>query len=323
VLSVCAVATHYFAVFPLVGQATALALFGSRRFLVRAVVAVAIVCSPLVLLARHQASAGHTSWIAAASLAQRVRVTAETFALGATFKGSMSHGLLAAFGVLAVVLSAAIGASLFLVVRRTAPDERRAVKIVGLIAGVAIALPLIGALGPADYFLHKNISPALPLLALVVAVGLGCRRAGKLGSAGAAAFVAVGVVLTVMSFAVTSLRRPDLRQVSRELGAPTQARILIFVPRWGILLQQYQGALPSLPAAGRRVAEIDVFTSSDSLPGGTVPPGFRLVRERRGNTFNLFTFRAPSPKRVTPGEVAQNTFSESGLQPVAAFQSPR
>ncbi len=322
VTSVAAIATHYFAIFPFAGELVVLALYGpSRRPLARATVGVVLASIPLLLLARHQAGAGHADWIGASSLPQRIRVTAETFTLGATFKGSLPHSVLAVCGAFAVVAACAIATSAFLLIRRASVAERRAARTIGLIAATAVALPLLGALVHEDYFLHKNLIPVVPLAAVALAVGLGCARSGRLGLLGASALIVAGGALTVLSFAAPSLRRPDVRQVSQLLGRPTEARALVFVPRWRMLLEHYQGALGDLPATGRRLAEIDVFTTSTSLPPGTVPSGFRLERIQHGDTFTIFGFRSPVPVLVRPGELGRRTFSESGLQPVAVVEA--
>ena len=321
-VSIAALATHYFAIFPWVGEVVVLAVFGaSRRLLAWASAAIVVASIPLLLLARHQAGAGHADWIGASSLLQRMRVTAETFTLGATFKGALPHSLLVVCGFLAAVSAVAIAASGFLLVRRSSADERRAALVIGVIAAIGLALPLLGAAVHKDYFLHKNLIPIVPLLAVVLAVGLGCKRAGRLGLLGALALVMAGVALTVTSFAAPSMRRPDVRQVSQLLGPAVRARILIFVPRWRMLLEHYQGTVKDLPARGRRVGEIDVFTTSSSLPAGTVPNGFRLVRVQHGNTFTLFGFRSPTLRSVTPINLGHRTFSESGLQPIAVVQT--
>ena len=320
-VSVAALATHYFAVFPWLGEAVALAVFGApRRLLVRAIAVVALASIPLLVLARHQAAAGHASWIGASSLLERVRVTLETFALGATFKGTLPHAILAACGVVAVAMSAAFVTAGVLLARRATAAERRAAGVAGLIAAVAIVLPLVAALGPGDYFIHKNLITVVPVLAVVVAAGLACARAGRIGTIAAIGLVLAGTALTLMSFAIPSMRRADLRRVSQQLGRPARERVVVFVPRWRILLEHYQGALEDLPESGRLVTEVDVFTAGTRLPAGTVPRGFRLARVRRGDTFTLFSYRSPAPIRVTAANVAPRTFEESGLRPVAVVQ---
>jgi mannosyltransferase len=323
-ISILAIATHYFAFFLWVGQAVVLAVFGApRRLLAWSIAAVALASLPLLVLAKHQAAAGHASWIGSAPLTQRLRVMAETFTLGATFKGTLPHSILIICGLCAIVIGWGIFSAFALLIRRAAPDERRAAKISGLTAAVAFALPLIGALGPWDYLVHKNLIPLVPLGAVVLAAGLGSRRAGRLGMAGAIALVLAGLTLTVMSFAVPSMRRPDVRLVSRQLGPPARERVLVFIPRWRVLIEHYQGKLEDLPPTGRRVREVDVFTASESIPAGTVPQGFRLEREQHGNPFRVFSYRSRVPLTMTPGRLAHRTFSESGLQPVAVVQGRR
>jgi mannosyltransferase len=323
-VSLAALATHYFALFQLVGEVVALAVFGvPRRLLAGAAAALGLVSIPLLPLVRHQATQGHVDWIGASGLVERMRVTAETFTLGATFKGTLPHSVLAVCGLFAVVIACAIVTAVVLLIRRAGIDERRAAVVCGVIAAVAIGLPLIGALGPADYFIHKNLIPVVPLLAVVLAAGLACRRAGRAGIAGAVALVLTGSALTVLSFAVPSLRRPDIRLVSRQLGPPVRERVLVFIPRWRLLLEHYQGKLDDLPPAGRRVSEVDVFTAGPSIPGDTVPRGFRLTRVQHGHPFTVFTFRSQRPLAVTSARLGRRTFAESGLQPTAVVQTPR
>jgi hypothetical protein len=323
-VSLAAIATHYFALFPLIGEVVALAVFGvPRRLLARAVAALGLASIALVPLVRHQAAEGHVDWIGASGLVQRMRVTAETFTLGATFRGTLPHSVLAVCGLFAVVIGCAMVAAVILLIRRAEVDERRAAVVCGLIAAIAIGLPLIGALGPADYFIHKNLIPVVPLFAVMLGAGLACRRAGRVGLAGAVALTLTGIALTVMSFTAPSLHRPDLRQVSHRLGPAVRDRVLVFVPRWRLLLEHYQGKLDDLPPGGRRVTEVDVFTAGMSIPGDTVPPGFRRTRVQHGDTFTIFTFRSRRPLTVTSNRLGRRTFGESGLQPIAVVQAER
>jgi mannosyltransferase len=320
-VSLAAIATHYFAFFPFAGQIAAFLLFRTPARRVAAWGGLVVIAAiPLLLLAHHQSRQGHVDWIGAASLTQRVRVTIETFALGATFKGSLSHRLLLLFLIAALTIGFGILVAVVWLLRRANAAERRSAELVAVSAGVAIAIPFVAALGPTDYFIHKNLIPVLPEVALLIALGLGCARAGRLGFVAATCIVLSGLGLTVMSFAAPSLRRPDVRQVSDKLGAPTLDRVIVLVPRWQTILEQYQPNLQALPPSGREVSEIDVFTTSPDLPPGTVPPGFRLAASSHGRTFNLYRFKSAGPSIARPGELGQRTFTESGLQPIALFQ---
>ncbi|HZP72549.1 MAG TPA: glycosyltransferase family 39 protein [Gaiellaceae bacterium] len=317
-----AIATHYFAIFFWLGQLGTLVVFGApRRLLAWSSVAVGVVCTPLLVLAAHQARAGHVDWIGASSLPQRLRVMVETFALGATFMGTLPRSVLAVCGVLAVVMAAAIVTSLGFLLRRSDARERRPAAIAGLVAVIAVILPLVAALAGKDYVINKNLIPVVPLLALVFAAGLACRKAGRTGMLATAVLALAGLVLTIMSFVVADMRRPDVRQVSNELGRARRGRVVIFIPRWQVLFEHYQPSAHSLPNGGARVGEIDVFTTSSSLPPGTVPKEFALTRVRHGDTFNLFRFRSRTPVVVRPAHLARRTFSESGLTPIAVVEN--
>jgi hypothetical protein len=275
---------------------------------------------PLFLLARHQAGLGRAAWIGDLSLLQRLRVTAEVFALGVPFKGSLPHRTLAIYALLACVLAAGLTVAVVLLVRRAGPREQSAAATVGVVAGAVLAIPILAAAAGHDYVLHRNVAPALPALLVGVACGLACRRAGLAGGAAAVAIAAAGTLLTVVSIVSTSTQRPDLRGVSERLGRPDRARALVFVPRWGQLVDFYQPGVEPLPAGGERVSEVDAFAAAATIPHGVVPPAFRLVAIEHAGQFTIFRYRSAEPLAVTPGELEARLFPDSKRLPVAVLQ---
>ncbi len=140
-VSIAAIATHYFAIFPGWVRSLSSPPLAPRVDFSRGRAQRSWWHRSRCSCSRGtKAGAGHADWIGASSLLQRMRVTAETFTLGATFKGSLPHSVLAVCALLAAVSAFAIAASGFLLARRASSGERRAALIAGVIAAVSLTL---------------------------------------------------------------------------------------------------------------------------------------------------------------------------------------
>jgi hypothetical protein len=101
-------------------------------------------------------------------------------------------------------------------------------------AAFLIALGLV-AIGK-DFLITRNIIVVLVPAILLVAGGLGARRAGWLGAAGVAVLCAVGLTAAIAVSVDVPLQRPDWRGLIRVLGPPPadgQARLLVFQHYYG------------------------------------------------------------------------------------------
>ena len=166
--------------------------------------------------------------------------------------------------------------------------------------GGALALPLLLAvLGP-DFVNPRNLIGALVPLLIVLAIGFGCRGAGRAGLAAGAATCALfaGVLLAVDISA--QMQRPDWRGAAEALASPAEARVFV-VPRNGDdPLAYYLGA--ETAGAGRAGFERAKSTSEHELPGQGPPAAFELVHEeRRAPFFLLWRYRARAPQPIRSG----------------------
>lgn len=267
VFSALALATHYFAFFPVAAEA--LWLLRVRR---REVVpGLAIVAGAGVLLAPllvHQMSYAHAEWISNFTLGHRLWEAGMTFMLGETGDviAQAEHPLL----VVAPALLA-IGA-LLLVLVRGERGERRAALTALTIAGATVVAPLAIALADSskDYVLARNLLPAVVPLLAAIAIGLSLRRALRLGFALGVALVSYSLAFSVWASVSPALQRPDWDSVAGRLGEPRRPRALVTWTIGEAPLRYYlgNGAFQVVPSEGYGwlVGEVDFISN------GTVPP---------------------------------------------------
>jgi mannosyltransferase len=276
VFSALALATHYFAVFPLIAEIALLARRRGRAIYpgLWVVGAAALLLAPL---AYHQTSYGHAEWIGKFSLGHRLGETAITFTVGEI--GDII-GRAEQVGP-ALVPLALIVVAFALLVWRGSREERREAAIPLLVAASAIAIPLLLALGPGgkDFVLSRNLLPALVPLLVAVAVALTVERVRRLGTV-----VAVALVLYSLGFCIRAgtdpdLQRPDWEAVAKHLGEPDGPRATVTWVIGEAPLRYYlsTGAIQLKAAEGYDwlVREI-TFVSMGEAP----PPPARLIGPR-------------------------------------------
>jgi mannosyltransferase len=211
IFSALALATHYFAVFPLLAELFLLARRRGRE-IVSGLWIVALVSALLAPLAVHQMSYGHAEWIGKFSLGHRLGETAITFTVGEI--GDIIGR--AEQPEPALVPLALILASFVLLAWRGTREERR-----------AAAVPLAIGPGGRDFVLSRNLLPALVPLLLVVAVALTAERARRLGTAIAVLLLAYSFGFCVWASTDPDLQRPDWEAVADHLGEPVGPRATV------------------------------------------------------------------------------------------------
>jgi mannosyltransferase len=215
VFSALSLATHYFAVFPLVAEVVLLARRRGRAILSGLwIVAAAVVL--LAPLAIHQMSYGHAEWIGKFSLGHRVAEVGITFMVGETgdIIGRSEQWQPA------LVPLALAAAALVLLLARGSRSERRAAFVPLTVAAAAVGIPLLLAVFSTgkDYVLARNLLPALVPLLVAVAVALSTERARRFGTAIAAVLVAYSLGFCIYVSSSPQLQRPDWRAVADHLG---------------------------------------------------------------------------------------------------------
>jgi mannosyltransferase len=285
-----ALATHYFAVFPLIAEAGFLLLFARRRRPILLAAAAPVAMGLLLLpLAIRQRGAGLASWIAGIPLAGRLDDTAAQFIFGR----SVQHIRPIAAGLLVVLAAAA-----FLGVER---KERRALTLPLLVAVATLLPPLALVPFGLDLYLWRNVIVALPALALVVAATLASRRAERLGIA---AGIVVSLLLLAMTFDVfmtPSLQRSDWRAAAHSLGPVGGQRVVILRVAHGRLpFELYRPDARTLTNRGIHTREIDIIGTGPGLASLDAPAGFYRIRGRAFANLTVVRLRAAHPVRVRP-----------------------
>ena len=273
VASGLALATHYFAVFPILVEAVLLAR--RRRRASWAGLGIAgcfgLLLVPLVI---SQMSYGHAEWIGNLTLGHRLWETAATFVTGETADiiGRPERP------ELAVVPLALCLAAFALLAWRGGRAERSAAARPLLVGAAAIGVPVLLAVLPGgkDFVLARNMMPALVPLLLVVAIGLTLPAARRLGSVLAAALLVYSLGFCLYASFSPSLQRPDWGSVASRLGQAEAPRATV---TWTLGLAPLRYELDDdafMVSAGERydwmVREVN-FVSEGKAP----PPPPRLL----------------------------------------------
>ena len=301
VFSGLAMATHYFALFPVLAEVAWL-LWRRGREVLRGLWIVAGFGILLAPLAIHQMLQNHAEWIGNHSLGHRL------WEIGVVFSVGEIGDIIARpeRPVLALVPAALAIGLLALLATRGERNERGAGARVLAIAAATIAIPLfIALLAPSkDYVLARNLLPALvPLLvALGIAASLrGARRGGAV--LGLALFVySLGFCLaTSLS---PSLQRPDWEAVARRLGEPAAARAMVGWTLGHASLRYYlsTGSFQARPLEGYawNVHEIDFVSDGPAPPVARrlIGPRFRQVGYERAGRLHVRRYALPGPDLV-------------------------
>jgi mannosyltransferase len=320
VFSALALATHYFAVFPLLAEVLLL-LRRRGRAALSGLWIIGLAAALLAPLAYHQMSYGHAEWIGKFSLGHRIAETGITFVVGET--GDII-GRAEQPGPALVPLALVIVAFVLLALRGNW-NERRSASIPLAVGATALGIPLLLALLPGgkDFLLARNLLPALIPLLLVVAVALTAERAGRLGTVVAALLIAYSLGFSIWAAASPDLHRPDWEALATRLGEPDGPRATVTWVIGEAPLRYYlsTGAIQVKPSEGYDwlVREVN-FVSIGSAP----PPPRRLIGpefretdyERVGELFvRRYRVAGPelAPLRLRTLRYADTNFRNNGV----------
>jgi hypothetical protein len=256
--SALALATHYYAILAIVPQAIWLLAAHRRRRGVQVAIGLVAVCGlALIPLALNQNATGHASWIAPIPLGDRLGQLIPQALMGT---GAPAPNVLEPIAAAMVLVSFAL-----LALRSDAPERRAALAAGGLAIG-GLLLNLILVAGGVDDLITRNVLALWLPAALLVAGGLGARRAGLIGLLATSVLCGTGMAGAIGVAAERNLQRPDWRGVARVLGARPQTGTR------AILVQHYRDLLPLslyLPglnfwrgSGSRPVRELDVVAIS-------------------------------------------------------------
>lgn len=273
-----ALATHYFAVFPIAAEGAWL-LYRRRREAARGAAILAGFALALAPLAVHQMSYGHAEWISNFTLGHRL------WEMGVIFTAGEIGDVIARpeRPLLALVPVVAIATSFFLLAWRGSRAERRAARPLLAVVAATVGIPLAIALADPgkDYVLARNLLPALLPLLVVAAIGLTLRRARRAGAVVTAVLVAYSLGFSVWASVTPALQRPDWKAVASALGEPGTPRAMVTWTIGEASLRYYlsTGSLQPRPSEGFEwwVGEVDFISDGPAPPPPRrlLGPGFR------------------------------------------------
>jgi len=298
VVSALAVATHYFAVFPLAAQGIWLLWRCPRRRMVLAAGALPVLTllalSPLLLYQRDHVP---RPWTGASTALDQVLATGQAFLVGIEWNWLIHRpgvAALAALGVLAVVL----------LVRRGDDAERRTGRLAAGVAGAAVTAPLLASLVATNYLAPRNVIYAWPLLALALAAGLGARRAGRLGVAAAGLLCALSAAIVVAGPLDDRLQRDDWRATTRAAVGAGGSPVLVVTPRFiaAPVVEYYAGESAPLraPVVADRIAVIGHAEAAPGLFSALPVAGFLPDGRGRAQRLAYSRYRGPPRTLVDP-----------------------
>jgi mannosyltransferase len=325
---IVALLTHYFTAFLLIGMGLWLLWRPqTRRAAIAPLVAIGVVGLALLPLISVQGGR-NTSWIGNWPLKERLEAIPQYFLTGYNGK-PLGHSveLLVALPLLAVcalgiwrMLGAsaheteaqALGANAAGAtgVEGEAAEQRhrRAAALMLWLAACGFLIPLVLAVGGADYLAPRNVLGAMvPVAALIAVLGT-WPRAGRAGVVLLALSVLALGAITIDINLSPRLQRGNWRGLAEEIPAGSPERV-VTSPLFGSApLEHYVPGLQSLPAhTTRSVREI---VETGELPlregAGEAPAGFRLVETREVNGLIAFRFTAPAPQRLTEEQLRQD-----------------
>jgi mannosyltransferase len=298
IASALALATHYFAIFPIALEAAWLLRRRGRE--ARAGLGIVLLAGlALAPLAVHQMSLGHAEWIGERSLGHRIWESGVTFVIGET--GDIIARPEIVLPALVPVLASL--AALLLLAARGDRAERRAGGRMLAIAAVTVAMPLVLALitPDKDYVIARNLLPALVPLLVAVAVGATLRSARRSGAAVASLLVAYSLGFCVWASISPALQRPEWDAVAAHLGPPEAPRAIVTWTLGAASLRYYlsTGSFQVQPSDGFAwtVHEVDFVSDGPAppVPARLLGSRFRQVGYGRVGRLYVRRYALPGP----------------------------
>jgi mannosyltransferase len=294
VAAASAIATHYFAIFLVAGEAVWLLRLAAVRTRVWAALAfVAAVALALVPLAMAQHGNAGASGVGESSLYGRIEGLPKKFLLGEY--GGPVRGV----GPLCAVLAAA---ALVLLFTRATPEQQRRIRAPLAVGLGTVLVPLGLALAGVDYFTPRYLSIVwIPLFA-VVAAGMTAAGARSVGLSLAVALAVLFAFVTISIPFDAGLQRDDWRDAAESLGQPRGARAILVSPAVGFVpLSIYEPQIAAPPGQRFDIAELDLIVMTregERVPAASPVPGFRLLAVRKQESHAVARYVATPARKV-------------------------
>jgi hypothetical protein len=193
----------------------------------------------------------------------------------------------------------------------SAGEQRRVGRAAAIslwLAACGIGIPLVLALGGADYLAPRNVLGAMvPVAALIAVLGT-WPPLGRIGVAALTLGVIGLLAVTIDVNLSPRLQRGDWREIARALPAGGPERVYTSQLLGSAPLEHYIPGLRKLhPHETLAVREI-VETGEKPLraSAGTPPTGFRLVERHEVNGLAAFRFVAPAPRQLSEEQLRRD-----------------
>ena len=295
-----ALLTHYFAAFIFLPEAILLYRRVGPRRIAAPVGLFCLVGLALVPLAAAERADGKTNWIEELSLTGRVAESVKVL--------TVSKYTLLVLPVVALVLIL-YAASLWLVARRGDDEERSAAFDAAVLIAVALGIPLLlAATHIIDIYDGANMLSVWVPITLLVAYGIGARKAGPAGPAIGTALCVIGIAMIVTTNLLPSYQRDDWRGAASALGQARSPRAIEIVSHNIDALKWYLGDLKTVNGGSITTSEVDFVALRSRRTVGpplapdvatTGVPGFSLAKVERHETYAVSVFRAPPGSSVS------------------------
>lgn len=294
-----ALLTHYFAVFLLVPMSLWLLRRRERwRTAVPAVGAIAVVGLALIPLVLSQGGKG-TQWIGEWALRSRIEAIPQYYLTG--YSGApLGHG------VELLVALPLIAGLIYGLRRGLARGERSTALGMLALAGCGVLIPILLALGGADYLAPRNLIGAMVPVTILLAAVIGAVSTGRLGVAIAALATLALLAICVDVDLSPRLQRGDWSKVAAAVkpgahGAGAGRIAVVSAHLGSAPIEYYVPAMRPASASIQDVSEIDKVGYKPLLASAAAPPapGFRLVQRLDFNGELVYRFLSARPQTVS------------------------
>lgn len=241
IASAAALATHYFAALTFVPEALWLGYLvwrdrAQRRSFWIGCIPLVVLAIPLGLLGLSQ-QGKQQAWIADFPVSLRLGEAGRTVLLGPAqpFEPWWPVG--------AVVLLAVVAFAIW----RGTDGERGVIGLAGGLVAAALVLTFLPSVVGSDYFLGRNLIVSMIPILVVVAIGLGTRRAGWVGTVATVLIAAVWIGIFVRTETDERYQKADWRAAANVLKTGPRDRAVIVDSYLGSPILRYLDGSRSVP----------------------------------------------------------------------------
>jgi mannosyltransferase len=290
-----ALATHYFAIFLVAGEALwLLAVVRPRRRALLAIAPAVVVGGSFLKLLIHQARL-HAGAPEMPSLLRQLPTALVQFMFGERLSIRGLYTLTPLLGFSALL-------SMCLLTWLAWRWRWRKLCAIGTVGLLALLVPFaLGLLGT-PYFNARNCIGCLSALLILLAGVLSLSQLGRLGVTALIVLGACGLGMSIALAVVPALQRPDYRDADALLGDSFTGQRALVISSGGdtpTLLYRASHDPEPWPASSQPVSEIDVLGANDAPPGAPPPSGFRVIEQKDDGTVRVTRMVASTPRLVS------------------------